>query len=201
MPRPNNGVHLWLDPESGRYYARWFDGGKRRLLSLYTTNIEIASDALKSVNPLCVQDPKAKFERNKQLLLSAPNLAADAKKAGRIYVIGWSEDGPLKIGIATNPDSRLLGIQNGCPYELRVMYVSPRVTSMLLFFEGQIHRHLADRRMMGEWFDCSYDVALAAITETISCRRFEAAIDVTAVGDATGREPPSQEARIQPLQP
>ena len=37
-----------------------------------------------------------------------------------VYIIGWRERGPTKIGIAKDPAARLVGLQGGCPYRLRL---------------------------------------------------------------------------------
>lgn len=69
----------------------------------------------------------------------------------RLYVIAPSEDGPCKIGIARDPDKRLRELQTGNPHKLGVYLISK--CSNAQDFEYRAHRHLASKRMQGEWFD------------------------------------------------
>lgn len=71
-----------------------------------------------------------------------------------IYLIGrekfWHQN-PFKIGFSVNPMSRLLGIQTGNPYRLRVV----KTWEGGMGEEREIHAILQDFRSTGgsEWFD------------------------------------------------
>lgn len=61
--------------------------------------------------------------------------------------------GPIKIGKASNPEKRLLGLQVGCPYPLK--FLSKKHTKFASRLESDLHKHFGDRRLRGEWFDLS----------------------------------------------
>lgn len=77
------------------------------------------------------------------------------KKIGRpkkmpssfIYFISY-EGGPIKIGVAKNPESRLRELQTGCPFPLRVLGTMPGTISL----ERQLHIKFDHLRLGGEWF-------------------------------------------------
>jgi hypothetical protein len=65
-----------------------------------------------------------------------------------VYFIRAGEDGPVKIGSAERPDERLRDLQCGNATELTLMHVVGGWGPA----ERQIHKHYADRRIRGEWF-------------------------------------------------
>jgi len=76
-----------------------------------------------------------------------------------LYIISHvnSDDqflGPVKIGIADNPQTRLAALQTGNPSKLEVAF-SFCVPSRLLAteFERAFHQLYKDQNLMGEWFD------------------------------------------------
>lgn len=78
-----------------------------------------------------------------------------------IYVIGASENGPVKIGQANNPQARCLDLQTGHPQALRVLL--ERQCNDATAVERFAHRMLAIKRLNGEWFDASLAEAAACI--------------------------------------
>jgi len=78
------------------------------------------------------------------------------------YIIGADRAGPLKVGVAGRPLTRLSGLQTGHPLRLQCFWVeaSPHGT----IIERLTHQILAPRRLMGEWFDIPVEVAISAIT-------------------------------------
>lgn len=58
--------------------------------------------------------------------------------------------GPIKIGRALHPQSRLKTFQAWTPYPLRVLATVREDVSICT--EGDLHRKFADYRMHGEWF-------------------------------------------------
>ena len=83
-----------------------------------------------------------------------------------LYVIGWTPDGPVKVGFSRDADGRLIDLQSGCPRPLRIFH-KWQVQSPVRRVERAAHQALADYRMTGEWFNVSAafarEVALNAI--------------------------------------
>jgi predicted GIY-YIG superfamily endonuclease len=84
-------------------------------------------------------------------------------KPAYVYVIG-REQGPVKIGIASNPWSRLTELQTGCPFRLNLLHAR-RVSSrdIAIAYERNVHETYAECRLMGEWFKIDSDTATDAI--------------------------------------
>lgn len=73
-----------------------------------------------------------------------------------VYAIGWTRQGPIKIGYtARDPEQRLIQILGAHPdpRDLRVLASWPGGRGL----ELALHRHFADRRMRrgAEWFKVS----------------------------------------------
>lgn len=66
-----------------------------------------------------------------------------------LYFIQVGIGGPIKIGIASDVERRLLEVQIGCPYKL---YLVLAVASGAPF-EGLIHKAFKDINIRGEWFE------------------------------------------------
>jgi predicted GIY-YIG superfamily endonuclease len=76
-----------------------------------------------------------------------------------IYVIG-REEGPVKVGITSAPQSRLATIQTGCPFKIELYYVREcRDRNHALEHESSFHGVNAEQRLAGEWFDLSAEYA------------------------------------------
>jgi hypothetical protein len=69
-----------------------------------------------------------------------------------LYMIGPS-DGPKKIGIASDPASRLQNLQIGCWLELRLWWSVPLPPGLDMDFEARVHRVLKLHHIRGEWFN------------------------------------------------
>jgi hypothetical protein len=65
-----------------------------------------------------------------------------------VYFIRSGEDGPVKIGIAEEPRSRMRDLQVGNPVELLMI----REITGGAPEESWLHRHYGDLRLRGEWF-------------------------------------------------
>lgn len=74
-------------------------------------------------------------------------------KQSEVYVIRCELTGLMKIGMSTNPNRRLMGIQTGYPYKLSVHRTFPTDHPRLL--ESHLHQVLAHHRLNGEWFSAS----------------------------------------------
>ncbi len=81
-----------------------------------------------------------------------------------VYVIGWSEDGPIKIGITDKQDQRLKQLQTGNPYKLKILHSVPcQSRSHALEIESWSHARLGAFKMTGEWFDINAVQGINAI--------------------------------------
>lgn len=90
----------------------------------------------------------AKAKRQKDLLKRDAVGRADV-----VYVVGWQESGPCKIGITDNLDKRLKQLQTGCPYKLVAFQTFPLFNKELTKkLESMAHERLGAFRMQGEWF-------------------------------------------------
>lgn len=79
----------------------------------------------------------------------AHDAAAVAKEVNqRVYFIG-SQSGPIKIGIAVNPLSRLSTLQTGHHEKLELLATCDGGQER----ERAYHKQFADRRLSGEWFE------------------------------------------------
>jgi hypothetical protein len=78
-----------------------------------------------------------------------------------IYVIR-SEPGPVKIGIAGCPFSRLNSLRGGSPVPLYLDYAA-EVDGSHRALERRAHEILAENRVTGEWFNVETQKALAAV--------------------------------------
>lgn len=88
-----------------------------------------------------------------------------------VYFIQQGDDGPVKIGTAADPLERLRQLQPGNPVPLTIRYVVPGDHPV----ERALHRHFADFRLTGEWFDMAPAVlAWAAEMETRALAHLEA---------------------------
>jgi len=65
-----------------------------------------------------------------------------------IYVIEAGDGGPVKIGVAVNPKSRLRELQTGNPEKLRLL----AEVDLADEYERLAHVWLKEFRMEGEWF-------------------------------------------------
>lgn len=65
-----------------------------------------------------------------------------------IYAIQAGESGPIKFGVADNPDGRLANLQTGNPAKLKLLACAEIPSDL----EGYIHYHLRGDRLQGEWF-------------------------------------------------
>lgn len=110
---------------------------------------------------------------SRQVGLSVPTLyknlhvrpeTGGAKVSGWVYVIG-SDDGPMKIGIATDPQSRLVEIQVGHPFKLKVLHSWRHEAAAKV--ELAAHKLLRGKRLQGEWFSVTQEEASAAVERAI----------------------------------
>lgn len=86
-------------------------------------------------------------------------------RAPRVYCIGFSPEGPVKIGHSTNPDGRLSAMRGACPDCSRLDFLGTWPGGAEL--ELALHRHFRDLRMDShrEWFSVAVWDVEAAIVE------------------------------------
>lgn len=78
-------------------------------------------------------------------------------KPGYLYFIQAGDDtGPIKIGYSVDVEDRLKSIQNGNPFEVRLLgkfqFATPEEAWR---FEQRLHREVFwDLHIRGEWFHC-----------------------------------------------
>jgi predicted GIY-YIG superfamily endonuclease len=92
----------------------------------------------------------------------------------KVYVIGPG-DGPLKIGLARDLQRRLYTLQTGNQQELHIFWSYKLLRKAeARAIERAAHQSLKDKRIRGEWFDCSIDEAIDAIWQHIDCQTYVA---------------------------
>ncbi len=73
--------------------------------------------------------------------------AANDRQRYVYFVAG--ETGPIKIGVAVNPQKRLSGLQTSHPIPLAILALTPGGVDL----EREYHERFAEHRLRGEWFD------------------------------------------------
>lgn len=68
-----------------------------------------------------------------------------------IYFIKAEETNKVKIGVATDVESRLASLQTSCPFKLKLEAKIQSEHPTLL--ERTLHYNLKDNRLQGEWFN------------------------------------------------
>lgn len=80
-----------------------------------------------------------------------------------VYAIG-SEDGPVKVGITTNLDSRLRSLQNGSATKLELIWVyTAEDRDEALKMERSFHECHNNIRLEGEWFNITAELAFESL--------------------------------------
>lgn len=121
-------------------------GGLHRV-SLRTRHRQVAARKLAELERLAGQDAIT-FH---QLMLSIPLGVLQAIPRKATYAIRSVAGGPIKLGRATNVESRLASIQIGHPERLELV-VAVRERDVT---ESQMHQAFAAERIRGEWFSPS----------------------------------------------
>lgn len=81
-------------------------------------------------------------------------------QAQYLYIAGSTREGPLKIGIAANPQSRVRHLQTGAARKIDIYWVG--MCPMGRDWEQKMHRVLEPWRLKGEWFDIPLETAFRA---------------------------------------
>lgn len=80
---------------------------------------------------------------------------------GHLYIIR-SEEGPIKIGISTEPEKRIAAITHASGRYIVEQYISPPM-ERYAYVEKYLHAQFEDRRRRGEWFDVPFDEAVSKL--------------------------------------
>jgi hypothetical protein len=82
-----------------------------------------------------------------------------------VYVISAGER-RHKIGVATDPKSRLSTLQTGSPDELRIVHLFE--TDAAYEVESRAHSYLKDQRIRGEWFEATENTAISMVGKAVA---------------------------------
>jgi len=81
-----------------------------------------------------------------------------------VYAVGPDPDGPIKIGITTNPVSRFSALNTDNPVEIFCYhYCWFAGLPLAKRVEDACHKHLTGKNIKGEWFNISYGEASEVI--------------------------------------
>lgn len=69
-----------------------------------------------------------------------------------------------KVGISSNPTARLASLQAAVPFPLSFAFIGVTDGTDGGAIEREAHRLLDRCRVEGEWFDCSTEAAISAVT-------------------------------------
>lgn len=80
-----------------------------------------------------------------------------------VYVVGCEGKGKglVKIGHSADPQKRLRQIASGCPYPVKILWLSSSGHGFIT--EQRVHRAFGDRHHYGEWFDFGDDDPVALV--------------------------------------
>ena len=70
------------------------------------------------------------------------------------YIVSCENSDLLKFGRSNAPDWRLVMMQTGCPFKLKIVWAWPEDV------ESELHAAFASQRVSGEWFRVSVDDAI-----------------------------------------
>lgn len=97
----------------------------------------------------------------RKLTRSAP---ADARRPSAfIYVIRKTIRGHVKVGIGADPRERLRNLQTGSSEPLEIVYTCAVASNDGNRVELAAHDIMWQKRLVGEWFDYTPEIAVAAI--------------------------------------
>lgn len=90
-----------------------------------------------------------------------------------VYVVGWREKGPLKVGIALDPVARLGDLQVACPYRLRIYkaFWLPDPDAARLIEDAALEV-LSPDAMQGEWVNAPASIVSRVVIRAIERTKF-----------------------------
>lgn len=106
-------------------------------------------------DPTLSEDPQIRAGQLKVAAGIARGFGSNPKRAPQfVYFIQSGSNGPIKIGAAASPLSRLRELQTGNPAQLTMLGVEPGGSSR----ERELHQRFSAHRLGGEWFAPANDL-------------------------------------------
>lgn len=93
---------------------------------------------------------------SKRLYYSSEDLPSNGS---RVYVIGKSPEGPIKVGIAINPRKRVMELECANGIRFPAIWISP-VCLNAGRVEILLHARMDRYRLVGEWFTIPFYIAV-----------------------------------------
>ena len=125
----------------GRYYIKWREGYRQRLLATGTAKLEEAEAAFNYFK----RDPEGYVSRPMRWTQPMPERKA---RTGVIYFVGCKEVRRVKIGFAEDVAKRMPSLQCGSPVTLTLLAVTPGDLTAERAYHDRFYKH----RLHGEWF-------------------------------------------------
>ena len=85
-------------------------------------------------------------------------------ETGRAIYVVRADVGCVKVGIASNPWNRLATLQSANHLPLHMDFIG-RPSGMAEKIEQRVHSFLNGRRLSGEWYACSVDLAIGSVIQ------------------------------------
>jgi hypothetical protein len=85
------------------------------------------------------------------------NVALPPERMMHLYVV--STPGGVKIGVASNIESRISSLRSGSPHNLTVHFVGRAPERIVKWAEARCHGDLRPHHLKGEWFSCDPEIA------------------------------------------
>lgn len=91
----------------------------------------------------------------------------EGRRNAFVYIL-QSQTGLLKIGMSTDPESRLRALLTGHPFGLEIVYLLECDERLAHPIEQATHRILSSAKVSGEWFSVPLPDAIAALSNALS---------------------------------
>jgi hypothetical protein len=96
--------------------------------------------------------------------LNRPSFGDQSRRPSAFaYVIRKTVSGHVKVGVAADPRERLRDLQTGSSELLELVYACAVKSNDANRVEKAAHDILRNKRLIGEWFDYTPEIAVAAI--------------------------------------
>lgn len=107
-----------------------------------------------------------------EFFLNEVKAAAKARQSAFVYVIG-REEGPVKVGISSNPRKRLSQIRTACPFHAELLHVEPMLDRWhARYHEEMFHGVYEEKRLNGEWFDLDAELAIEQVETSLEIEAY-----------------------------
>jgi hypothetical protein len=95
--------------------------------------------------------------------LTQPSVIDTRRPSAFAYVIRKSISGHVKVGVGADPRDRLRNLQTGSSEQLELVYACAVKSNDANRVERAAHDIMWQKRLVGEWFDYTPEIAVAAI--------------------------------------